>query len=281
MKTILIPVDFSEPSNNAVNYAVGLSNYQNLNQIILFTNFYVTLFEQIYPSADFIQTNEDDIIKQKNLLQEKLENLKSQILKKLNPGITVKVALPETSLLRGILEIIELENPDVVFLGSNNYDGEISSIGNSMVEIAKVSPVPVFIVPPKATYEPVKNALVACDFRTLNHVSLLHRLHNIKHWPHPKLTLLNVDPANKHLLPEHPELEIKGMLSEILKDYEYELHYSTDKDILNGVLAFADQHNQQIIIALPGVHSFLYTLTHNSITEGLSTDANKPVLILK
>jgi nucleotide-binding universal stress UspA family protein len=281
MKTILIPVDFSEPSNNAVNYAVGLSNNQNLSQIILFANFYVTLFEQIYPSADFVQLNEDDILKQKDLLQGKLEKLKSQIQKKLNQDISIKVALMEAPLLRGILEIIEQENPDALFLGSNNHDGEISNIGNSMIEIAKVSPIPVFIVPPKATYEPVKNALVACDFKTLNHVSLLQRLHSIKHWPHPKLTLLNVDPANKHLLPEHPELEIKGMLSEILQDYEYELQYSTDKDILNGVLTFADQHKQQMIIALPGAHSFLYSLTHNSITEGLSTDANKPVLILK
>ncbi|WP_448635472.1 hypothetical protein [Pedobacter panaciterrae] len=81
MKTILIPVDFSEPSNNAVNYAVGLSNNQNLSQIILFANFYITLFEQIYPSADFVQLNEDDILKQKDLLQGKLEKLKSQIQK--------------------------------------------------------------------------------------------------------------------------------------------------------------------------------------------------------
>lgn len=281
MKTILIPTDFSEPAINAVNYAVELSNHQDIDQIILFSQYYVSLFEHMYPSADLIQPSDNDILEKKQGIIKQLEELKAQVMQRLKPGINVKIVLLESSLFRAVLNMIEKEKPDVLFIGSNNHDGEESFIGTHMIEIAKISPVPVMIIPPATRYKPILSAVVACDFRTLNHVSLLQRLHKIKHWPHPKLALLNVDPNKKHLRPEHPALEIKGIISEVLKDYDYKIHYSDEEDILQGVLQFADQNHQQMIIALPGVHSFLYSLTHQSITEGLSKDANKPVLILK
>lgn len=281
MKTILIPTDFSEPAINAVNYAVELSNHQDIDQIILFSQYYVSLFEHMYPSADLIQPSDNDILEKKQGIIKQLEDLKAHVMQRLKPGINVKIVLLESSLFRAVLNMIEKEKPDVLFVGSNNHDGEESFIGTHMIEIAKISPVPVMIIPPATRYKPILSAVVACDFRTLNHVSLLQRLHKIKHWPHPKLALLNVDPNKKHLRPEHPALEIKGIISEVLKDYDYKIHYSDEEDILQGVLQFADQNHQQMIIALPGVHSFLYSLTHQSITEGLSKDANKPVLILK
>lgn len=284
MKTLLVPIDFTTPSFNAADYAADLSNHQDIQQIVLFSHFYVSLFEQIYPSADFIQPTEDNLLEQKQEILARLNELKTQLLKKLRPkpGIEIKVVLKELPLLRSVLNVIEEEHPDVLILGSNaNHKGQESFIGNHMIEIAKVSPVPVLIIPPKARYQSVATALIACDFRTLNHVSLIKRIHKIKHWPHPKLALLNVDPEHKHLLPEHLTLEIDGIVKEVLNDYQYELYYSDDTDILHGVLNFADEHAIQMIIALPGVHSFLYKLTHQSITEGLSLDANKPVLILK
>jgi nucleotide-binding universal stress UspA family protein len=281
MKTILIPTDFSEPANNAVNYAVDLSNHQDIDQLILFSQFYVSLFEHMYPSADLIQPSDNEIVAKKQEIIHQLERQKATIIKRLKPGINVKIVLLASSLFRAVLNMIEKEKPDVLFVGSNNYTGDESFIGTHMIEIAKISPVPVMIIPPAAVYKPIKNALVACDFKTLNHVSLLQRLHKIKHWPHPKLALLNVDPNKMHLKPEHPTLEIKGIVQELLQGYEYDIHYADDEDILHGVLNFADQNGQQIIIALPGVHSFLYSLTHQSITEGLSKDASKPVLILK
>jgi nucleotide-binding universal stress UspA family protein len=282
MKTILIPVDFSLSANHAVDYAVDLSNNRDVEQLILFAQFHVSFFEQLYPTPDFIQAGEQEIQELKQQLTLQLEELKTKLLSKLTSGTTVKVVLLEMPLLRAVLKMIEAEKPDVLFLGSNNKETRDSSfIGSLMVEIAKVSTVPVFIVPPDTIYQPIKDVLVACDFRTINHVSLLSRLHKIKHWPHPKLTLLNVDPQQKHLHPDHPAFEINGIIKEVLSDYEYELFYSDDSDVLRGVVTFANQHDQQLIIALPGVHSFLYSLTHKSITEGLSRDANRPVLILK
>lgn len=281
MKTLVIPVDFSIPSSHAIDYAADMCHHQDIRQIILFTHFHITLFEQLYPTPDFIQPGEEEILDEKQRILKQLEDTKSKLLQKLNDQVTVKVRLFELPLLRAVLEVIDQEKPDVLLLGSSGPGGEESFIGSKMIEIARISPVPVLIVPNETPYEPVTNVLIACDFRTLNHVSLLGRIHQIKHWPHPKLALLNVDPRQKHLKPEHPNLEINGILKEILKEYEYELYYSDDSDILHGVLSFADEHHQQMIIALPGVHSFLYNLTHQSITEGLSKDANKPVLILK
>jgi hypothetical protein len=123
--------------------------------------------------------------------------------------------------------------------------------------------------------------VVACDLKSLTHVNLLQRLHKLKDWIHPQLSLLNVTPGNKHTASGLPAQEIERVLSDLLKDFQYRLNYSGDPDILRGIITFADQNDLQLIIALPGKHSFLYKLTHQSISSGLSLNAHKPVLILK
>jgi nucleotide-binding universal stress UspA family protein len=282
MKTLLIPVDFSVPSNNAVEYALGLSNNRDVEHIIILTNFYVSVFEQMYPSVDLVQVNEEECEYERKHLKHKLELIRAKLLKELNPGITVEVILDESTLLRSVMDVIETKKPDLMIIGSNSSkNSEESYIGTNLIELAKTSPIPVMVVPTKSHYEPVEKALVACDFSSLTHAGLLERLHKIKHWPHPKLFLLNVDPALKHLKPGYPANEIEGLVKELLEGYEYQLYYTPDKDILHGITTFATQNGMQMIIALPGKYSFLYRFTHQRITNGLAMNAYNPVLILK
>eukprot|EP00697_Spironema_sp_BW2_P008338 gnl/Spiro4/22912_TR11300_c0_g1_i1.p2 gnl/Spiro4/22912_TR11300_c0_g1~~gnl/Spiro4/22912_TR11300_c0_g1_i1.p2 ORF type:complete len:283 (-),score=-44.18 gnl/Spiro4/22912_TR11300_c0_g1_i1:574-1422(-) len=282
MKTLLIPVDFSAPSNNAVDYAAGFANLRGIERIILLTNCYVSAFEQIIPSPDFVQAGEKEVQFQKSKLNHQLKASKTHLLQKLNPGITVDVVLTCEPLLRSILDGIERAKPDIIIIGSNGRnDVNESYIGVHIIELAKTSPVPVLIVPPETHYQPVTHALVPCDFRSLKRVGQLEHLKKIKNWPHPQLAVLNIDPAQKHLKDGYPPEGVEGVLKEYLHDYDYHIVYDADRNTLHGIIKFADENHLQLIIALPGQHSFLYTLTHQSISHGLAMNANQPVLILK
>ncbi len=282
MKTLLLPVDFSTPSNNAVEYAAGFANTRGIERIIMLTNCYTSAFEQLYPSPDFVHCGDDEVLTKKVHLKQQLKDLKEHLLKMLHPGITIDVTFSNQELIRSILDVVESENPDIIIAGSNGDSYTLESfIGTHIIELAKTSPVPVLIVPPKIHYQPVSNALVPVDFRSLKRVGQLEHLSKIKNWPHPHLSVLNIDPAQKHLNGGYPEPEVEGELKKYLQGYEYETHYAADKNTLQGIINFADKNRLQLIIALPGQHSFLYTLTHQSISHGLAMNANQPVLILK
>ena len=85
MKTILIPVDFSDTSTNALKYATELIKDIPVEKIILLKSFYKSVYEQLLPSADFIQLSTEDIWLERNEVNEQLRSLTDSILKKCNP----------------------------------------------------------------------------------------------------------------------------------------------------------------------------------------------------
>jgi hypothetical protein len=107
---------------------------------------------------------------------------------------------------------------------------------------------------------------------------LLQALPPVRPIFHPELMVLNVDTGKPRAL--KPEA-IEEQLQRILQSYQYEIHYTQNRYILQGILNFTVEHPYQMIVALPGRHSFFYNLTHSSITQALTLNAQKPVLILK
>lgn len=282
MKKILIPIDFTRSSNNAIAYAVALSKNNPIKQIILVVNVYITEFEQLLPTADFIQFAVDKAQALNGQLSTQFENLKASVLKKLDPGVRVSFILSKMPLLPSLRELIKQEKPDLLLIGSDHAGAtEESYISNHLIKIAKVSTVPVLIIPALSRYQEVQKALVPFDLGNFASLSLIQRLNHIQNWPHPKLLLLNVDATQQVLFKDDVTCKVVEQISTRLQNYQYKFYYSVEKDVLKSVNHFCYKNDLQLIIALPGKHSFLYNLTHRNITKGLARNNYKPVLILK
>jgi nucleotide-binding universal stress UspA family protein len=278
MKTLLIPVDFSGTSSNVLKYAVEFSKDTAVERIILLNNYYVSIYEQLLPSADFVQVSAEEINEERQNIDERLKYAGRSLTKKCGPSIKIETAVSELSLLRAIHQMIDQEKPHMLMIGSDNNMDE-SYIGEQVIAIAKTSNIPVLVVPACAKYKKIKLALVPCDFNAVSRLALLKEIRRSNQWlcP-PELIVLNVDPKQAHLA--HKE-ENYHALKEILESYKYLVYYSEDEDIVHGILDFATEHNTQLIIALPGNYSFFQNLTHHSITNALELNASQPVLILK
>ena len=280
MKTILIPVDFSDTSTNALKYATELIKDIPVEKIILLKSFYKSVYEQLLPSADFIQLSTEDIWLERNEVNEQLRSLTDSILKKCNPTIAIQTVISELPLLRAIHQLIAEKNPDLLIVGSDNCIVQLkeSYIGQQVIGIAKTSPVPVLIVPADASYRKIERALVPCDFLAVSRLSLLQGKNNPIDWAHPKLMVLNIDPQLKHLSHENDHIT---SLKDQLAGYDFEIYYTGDEKVVDGILKFARANDVQLITALPGKYSFFYKFTHRSTTDALAKDSNHPILILK
>src|SRR5579859_1998171 len=214
MKKILVLVDFSAPSVNAVAYAADLAGDTGFGEIVLMANCYVPLFEQIVPSPDLVQVGAADIARkqEKTLLQ--LMALKSEIEKKLPATVLVRVILGSQSLLRSVLEQVAKEEPSVVIIGSNSRAPmEDCSIGRQIIPLAKVMPVPVLVIPPEARYRPIEEAQIG-----------------------------RAPGASEG---------IKEFLLPLFGEMHYRQYTPKKKDILEDVLETAEQTKAQLIVALP------------------------------
>lgn len=162
MKKLLVLVDFSAPSVNAVAYAAGLAQDKGFGEIVLMSNCFVPLFEQIVPSPDLVQVGEEEINRRMESLMKQLLELKSEIGKQLPPAVTVRIAVGTQPLLRSVIEEVTSEAPSLVLIGTSRRAlGDDCSIGRQIIPLAKVIPVPVLVIPPEARYHPVTTVLVA------------------------------------------------------------------------------------------------------------------------
>ena len=279
MSTILIPVDFSETSSNALKYATELIKDIDIERIILLKVFYKSVYEQFLPTADFIQLSDADMRHERNMLNEQLNTLTENILKICDPAVSIQKVISDLPLIRAIHEIITTEHPDLLLIGSDSpQEQQESYIGQQVIGIAKTSPIPVLIIPAGGTYKKIRQALLPCDFARVSRLKLLKGLQCPLDWFHPQLLVVHIDPKQKHLLHEK---EHENVLQEVLEGYNYKVYYTEDQHTVSGILNFASGKDVQLIIALPGKYSFFYQLTHSSTTEALALNSSEPVMILK
>jgi len=282
MKKIIIPIDFSRASNNAISYAVDLSNQYPVKQIILVVNVYVTEFEQLIPSADFIQYSMDKASELDSQLKIQFEQLKRTLLHKVSSRVRLSFILSKIPFLQSLRNIISNEQPDLMLIGSNHgVSGEESYIGNYLIKTARMSTIPALVVPELAHYQEIKRALVPFNMSNLPAVKLIRKISKLKEWPHPELLFLDVNNASDTSENANTDDGLKTAITQNLRGYTCHFFCSDEKDVLRGINHFSFTHELELIIALPGKHSFLYSLTHRSIIKALAKNNYKPVLILK
>jgi nucleotide-binding universal stress UspA family protein len=279
MKTILIPVDFTSTSDNASEFALAWSTNFEYDHIILLKSFYSSFYENVLLTTEYVNVSQEH---RKNEM-EMLRNRRQEFIDLSDPGIKVSIAVSEKPLLRSIIDILESEKVDLIVLGSDHFShSDNSFISSQIVEIAKASPVNVLIVPSICTFQSIQKVLVPVDIQA---VGLLERLERFgiksTRWFDKELMILHVATKENYPLREEAFERNENDLHSHLKNFRHEVYYVKNKSILNGIVHFLNEHHADLIVALPGRHSFLYSLTHKSISETLYRNTLKPVLILK
>ena len=171
MKTLLIPVDLTDTSENAASFAVEWGRDYGYDHIILLKTLYNSIFDAIIPSEGYTNFSQDYMHGERERAAEGLDALSKKMIAQVTPGTKISTAVTELPLLRAILNIIEYEHPALIIIGSDNYDYSGSSfIAANVIAIAKISPVRVLVVPSNYHYKPVKQILLPFDFNRLENL---------------------------------------------------------------------------------------------------------------
>jgi len=282
MKTYLVPVDFSKASVHAAEFAAALSHQTDVEHIILLNAYYVSVYETTLPNPDMVLLSTEEIEANAADRIHKLENLKKHLHKQVRPGVEISTHLNRSHLVRAIVENSIAKNVGLVIVGSvGNTTHDDTRVGGHVVKIAKASPVPVIVVPPTFHFENIKRIVVACDFYNVSETVPLAALNKLLSRKKVDLLVVNVDDTGKHIGADAERLGEETELHAMLKQYHPKYYYLNEKNIINGILQFAADHDAQLVIALPHKYSFLQSLIHTSISIQLARSSAVPVLLLK
>lgn len=280
MKKILIPVEGSALTRHIIDYIAALSKDFPVEEIILVGAFFVPEIAMILPSPDMLPAvGKDDILKEKNEIDRTLNSLIDVLRDKVGNATMVRGYTTSADWLQTISNAVATEKPDILVLGSDpDNDVAENVVVSKVVPIAKISHVPILLIPYNATFHSLTRALIPVSFNDLSGLRGLQQLCKSQAWLKADITVLNICPQSKSLS-EKKEDQIA--LDYYLSGFPYVIHYSSQTDIIKQILAFADINDVQVIFALPGKHSFFHQFVHQSISKGFALASKRPVLILK
>ena len=171
IENILVPVDFSDCSNNALHHAIQLASLTQAQLTLLHC------YRVHIPAAEITIDLEPELALE---YQKNAEKNFSRLRETTN-GLS---SVPHQEIIKinfirdGILQTIEEVNADLIVMGTKGADNRIDAFfGSNTYSTIKKSKIPVLAIPDEAKFKPVEKLLFASDFK---HLEDLHRLDIIK-----------------------------------------------------------------------------------------------------
>lgn len=275
MKKILIPTDFSENSNDALDYAVAL--FKDIDACFYILNTY----EQVVPLDYFdtsIATNIDLLQMLKKNSEEQLQKVKEKLeANMLKNGQVCQVISEMGNLTTVVKEWVEKEGIDVIVIGTK---GETSSgnvvFGSNTIQIINKRLVPVLAVPGNYQFTQLKNILFPTDLYVDfadKHLSLVLEIakhtKSIIHLLHKIFRGLNVT-----------QRASKKALENYLSDAKTSFETIEDKEIDEAVYDYEQEHPTDLLVMINNKHSFLENLFFTPVVSKIVKETDIPFLVI-
>jgi len=258
MKTVIVPLDFSDASLNAAEYAAQLLNNNEKVNIIL------------YHAYDKDWESESS--------EEKLTELKSVFEKKYKLNITTSVE--KDNFVHGIEKLIRHKHANLVIMGSTGHTSLAQAImGSNTLKVSETKACPVLIVPVNTHYHEVKNVMLASDFKNARTTTPSGPIKNFLNIVKANLNIVNVNSEHYVALTEEFAKE-KEDLEMMFAEYNPEFYFVRLYDVNDALNQFATDKNIDLIITIQRQHSLLYRRFRNSHIKNLKNNSNVPVLIV-
>ncbi len=269
MKTFLVPVDFSDTSVNAAEYAVELAKDIPDANIILYN---------VYNSISFAALSDNEEGSRKMITDLELNDLRTGLLSKGNVEITFESE--DGSFIENIQRYVLGNHVDMVVMGITG-SSRIKQVfmGTNTLNVIRHISTPVMIIPPDAKFLGLKKVLFTSDFKDVARTTPFATLKTILDTFKPKLEILNVDSEHYIELTDEFKLE-RDSMEQKLGAYDPEFSFLRAFDFLEGINRFVEAKEIDAIITMPRKHSFLSQLFKTSHTKKLAYHSHVPIIAI-
>jgi len=268
---IILPTDFSDNARGAIEYAISMFSYENVEYILLNT------YTDPYSSTDVLISIQDLLSKRS------IEGLKNEYdyLRKKFPTdlFAIKQCSEYGELANVINNICEEETIDYVVMGTKGSTGlEKVFIGSTTADVIKKVKCPVLAIPTNTIYTPPIKIAFATDYQELEYNDVFSPLTELAQQYQSELLIVNVQPEGELINNEDAISGIK--LHRVLEKIPHQFYGINDNNVTEGINDFIHKYNVDMIAMIAKQHSFFEQIFHNSISEKLLTFTDIPLLIL-
>lgn len=273
MKTLLIPIDYSEKSLKALEVAFNLAS-QIQGQLLLC---------HVYQPPVLLSGEHEPVFALPEYETKKQALRKLRIftyLAKTNAQckVPIKFTVKAGSVVEGILELVKSRAVSMVIMGTRGKSSILAkAFGTKTEELVQHAPCPVLIVPESAEISSISKIVYASALRP-DEAAALRVLTQMKKLFHASLILLYIDRNG-----EQGQLNIavrKNYLLHEFSDGEVEFVSVKNSSVAEGIAQYVKDANCDLLAFTVSDHEPWTALIHSSIIKQLLLKVNLPLLAL-
>ncbi|MFD2100726.1 universal stress protein [Flagellimonas iocasae] len=272
MKSIIVPVDFSEQSENALKVAAGLAKENNAELLVLHM---LELSPAIMSESGYV--SQEQVVHLIKIGEKRFADfLDKPYLKDINIVPVIK----HYKVFSEVNEVAEKHKADLVVMGSHGTDGlQEIFIGSNTERVVRTSDVPVLVIKGEMNGFKPKNFVFACDFSEES-VPALKKAAEMAELLGAKLQLIYINtPGDEFLSTDDAFTKISKFLDDAKLGLAVEIY--NDYTVEKGVLNYCDKVSADIIGIPTHGRRGLSHFFMGSIGEDIANHSNIPVMTFK
>lgn len=278
MKKIIVPIDFSEYSEYALNTAAILAKKYDADILALH------MLELSTVHAYGKETEGDHMAKAVFYLKLAEKRFDEFLNKDYLNGIGITRIVRHFKVFSELGEVAAENNADLIVMGSKGASGlNEFFIGSNTEKVVRYSDIPVLVIKNKPVNWEVKNIVFATDFSEdaipsfLTATKILDPLE-------ARVQLLHVNvPGEGFKSTDEQENAVENFLQQAEGNLKRlgDVHYIADKSVENGILKYATKINADMVAITTHGRTGLARFFEGSISEDLANHANFPIMTFK
>lgn len=278
MKTILVPIDFSEQSKYALNFAAQLAEKGKL-QIQAIHIIEGPQNHTFNTMGDGIANESEDYFFLKQLLEKTKENMRNLVESKAYAGINIIGSVEIGNPYQSISKAIADHQADLVVMGSKGVSGiDEVLIGSNTEKVVRHAKCPVITIKSEVKLNTIQNIVLATNLRE-EQSRLFVELKKLQALTGAKLHLVKINTTNDF----HTQRQMQDEFVRYINDHQLAnvhtaIYNETSEE--EGILAYAEDVNADMIAIGTHGRTGLLHLLSGSIAEDLVNHSQIPVWTL-
>lgn len=274
MKKILVPIDFSKPSEYASKMAAKIAEKTNA------TVYLIHLIELPSGVVDMGSGSTFGVPESMLYLRKTREKILEFKKSFFSEDITVEYFIKLNNPFEGITKYAEKIDADLIIMGSKGHsEFEEIMIGSNTEKIVRSSKRPVIVVKKDSKKFKLKNLVFASNFKEENK-EVFSKFLNFANAFDSKIHLLKIN------TPSHFEVTKNAIqkVKDFIKDYDlpkHSINIYNDTSIEKGIINFSKEEKADLIALSTHGRSGLSHLFTASVTKNLSKKALKPMFTVR
>ena len=269
---ILVPIDFSPCSENALAYAFYMADKIDATIEVL----HVAIFDTPpldYPSFAAVTTDEK-IKMSRTKMKESTERVRKKVDYSPDIETDIEIGIADTK----IIEVAVRDDVDLIIMGTQGENSIWDKfLGSTTADVIKYASCPVLVIPEKARFREEMVIGYATDFSAADPFGIWKASKLFQSFQ-SEVIVVHLNDKQEYL--EEEISEMKAFFAENAPTIDISFHCIFTENMVADLNVFIDEKNISTMVMFKPKRKFFERLFHKSFTKTMAMKTEVPLLIL-